>query len=448
MTTEIAPLLLGAVSLALLLCPPTSQDPVEEVLSSQDGYYLDALDEVAFASGPETLECPSSNVITTRYKCNVGGKWVDCTRRHCCKDYVYLLGRCIHKDQDPCTMNLCEQRCSLYMQRLICTCYDGYKFSPENQKKGIKPVCVDVDECLDRNGDCEHNCINERGSYRCSCRPGYELRPDNRTCEPLGAAAGSSQEQAAHVNRCYANCDSVVRLNEKLATVQEKVSALSTAIKLSSFASGPPGPLGPPGPPGPPGPRGFPGPEFGPSNSNPDYTYSMLDAFVPLPGDDNAQCKCKRGAQGDIGAPGPRGPKGEQGERGLKGPKGERGSFDMLLLLLADVRHDIVQLQNRIYNNGERPPKFDFEAALEKKRFKQKHRFMRHKKVLEGFANLTVETKQSQQTVGATTQRTAHVTTIPSEDIEEFRDMDLTIPEDQIEDYYDSSGDMSYEDYM
>lgn len=39
------------------------------------------------------------------------------------------------------------------------------------------------------------------------------------------------------------------------------------------------------------------GPEFGPSNSNPDYTYSMLDSFVPLPGDDNTQCRCKRGAQ-------------------------------------------------------------------------------------------------------------------------------------------------------
>lgn len=34
---------------------------------------------------------------------------------------------------------------------------------------------------------------------------------------------------------------------------------MSTAIRLSSFASGPPGPIGPPGPPGPPGPRGFPG---------------------------------------------------------------------------------------------------------------------------------------------------------------------------------------------
>lgn len=38
-----------------------------------------------------------------------------------------------------------------------------------------------------------------------------------------------------------------------------EVAALSTAIRLSSFASGPPGPMGPPGPPGPIGPRGFPG---------------------------------------------------------------------------------------------------------------------------------------------------------------------------------------------
>lgn len=39
-------------------------------------------------------------------------------------------------------MNLCEQKCTVYLQRVICTCFDGYKFSPENQRNGIKPVCV------------------------------------------------------------------------------------------------------------------------------------------------------------------------------------------------------------------------------------------------------------------------------------------------------------------
>lgn len=36
------------------------------------------------------------------------------------------------------------------------------------------------------------------------------------------------------------------------------------------------------------------------TTNNPDYTYSMLDAFVPLPGDDEAQCKCKRGPRVSI----------------------------------------------------------------------------------------------------------------------------------------------------
>lgn len=64
--------------------------------------------------------------------------------------------------------------------------------------------------------------------------------------------------------------------------------------------------------------------------------------------------------------------------------------------------------------------------------------------------NRTVETKQTED---ATTQRTPHVTTVPSEDIEEFRDLDLSITEDQLDEYDDSSGEdtiemMSYDDYL
>jgi hypothetical protein len=123
----------------------------------------------------------------------------------------------------------------------------------------LPTLCLfsDVNECLDGNGDCEHECINEPGSYRCACKPGFTLRTDNRTCEPVNISGGT--EQAGHRNRCYANCDTVLRLHDKLKSLQETVSALSTAIRLSSFASGPPGPPGPPGPTGPTGPRGFPG---------------------------------------------------------------------------------------------------------------------------------------------------------------------------------------------
>ena len=35
-------------------------------------------------------------------------------RSSCCPDYTYVAGRCIPQDVDPCSMNLCEQRCSVY----------------------------------------------------------------------------------------------------------------------------------------------------------------------------------------------------------------------------------------------------------------------------------------------------------------------------------------------
>lgn len=33
---------------------------------------------------------------------------------------------------------------------------------------------LDINECADDNGNCEHYCTNYIGSYECSCRDGYE----------------------------------------------------------------------------------------------------------------------------------------------------------------------------------------------------------------------------------------------------------------------------------
>ena len=42
---------------------------------------------------------------------------------------------------DPCSLQLCEQRCSVYLQKIVCTCFPGYRFNADKQKQGIKPVC-------------------------------------------------------------------------------------------------------------------------------------------------------------------------------------------------------------------------------------------------------------------------------------------------------------------
>ena len=131
----------------------------------------------------------------------------------------------------------------------------------------------DVDECDQDNGSCEQQCVNSVGSYECRCGDGFALRDDARTCATTNVSAAaatlttptaSNQMQVAssinvNENGCHASCDHLVKIEKRMKSLEEKISAMSTAIKLYSFASGPPGPEGPTGSEGPPGPRGFPG---------------------------------------------------------------------------------------------------------------------------------------------------------------------------------------------
>ncbi|XP_046745185.1 collagen and calcium-binding EGF domain-containing protein 1-like isoform X1 [Diprion similis] len=403
---------------------------------SEEGYYLDALYEVLPASVSETLECPSTNVIKTRYKCRgVNNEWTDCSRVHCCPEYTLLNGQCVPKGTDPCSLNLCEQQCSVLMQRVICTCWDGYKFSPERQKKGLKPVCLDVDECMEGKADCEQICINNAGGFSCRCKEGFVLRGDNRTCEEITVSKGDT---VAAASRCYANCDTVLRLHDKVRKLQDKVVALSTAVRLSSYASGPPGPMGPPGPPGPPGPRGFPGVDGNSPHHNTDsyrsfenlgneQAYSVFDSFAPT---SNGFCKCQRGPVGPIGAPGKTGTKGESGERGPRGPRGSPGSFDFLLLLLADVRHDIVLLQEKVFKDAI-PRRFDMQAALRRHRLNKER--SRHK-------------KQRGATRDGALILPKQLTDAPKGDVEEFRNGEIdVISEYSYDEELDNSGEDSYQ---
>lgn len=89
-----------------------------------------------------------------------------------------------------------------------------------------------------------------------------------------------------------------------------------------------------------------------------------------------------------------------------------------------------------------RPPKFDIDAALQKKRIKDKHSFLKQKKLLEAYMApvTTMQTIVQQQTTSIASRSTTKVR------IEEFQDASLpTVQEDYI-DYYGSGG-ASEEDY-
>jgi len=257
--------------------------------------------------------------------------------------------RCIPESEDPCSdkYGLCEQVCSLYFGRVICTCYQGYQFNKTKHSLGLEPTCEDLDECSAANGDCQHICTNTVGSRECSCRDGYTLREDQITCQRARPLDPTDDGPDVGLASAAFRPRLVNRLKNSLDDLDERFRALSTAIKLYSFAGGFPGPEGPVGPPGPPGPRGFPGP---PGSGGIETELDSERDSYQIVGKGNKEkfCRCTRGPVGPPGPPGERGFQGARGEQGLVGQKGEEGTLDFFMLAVAELSQDIQQLKTRV----------------------------------------------------------------------------------------------------
>ncbi|XP_023330732.1 collagen and calcium-binding EGF domain-containing protein 1 [Eurytemora carolleeae] len=322
---------------------------LDGVILDQDNSRSSVVGDYMAGSATDVVECPGTGVIRSRARCRSSDQWVDCYRDTCCPGYTLVVGRCIPDTEDPCDpqFGLCEQQCSLYFGRVICTCYQGYLFNKTKHSLGIFPVCEDINECTVLNGGCEEECINTMGGKECVCSDGFQLGDDLTSCVQKDSTAGSIGE----TSHAFRPRPAVNRLQQTVDGLEEKFRALNTAIKLYSFAGGSPGPAGPEGPPGPSGPRGFPGaPGTGGIDTEVD---SEMDSYQLVGmGDKENFCKCTRGPVGAPGAPGEKGPQGPRGESGIPGQKGEEASFDFLMLIIADLRRDIVELQERV-NGGQ-----------------------------------------------------------------------------------------------
>ena len=220
------------------------------------------------------------------------------------------------------------------------------------------------------------------GSYECSCKDGYTLRPDNHTCVSLDSGLVDSQPglTPGAIND-QRPCGSVERLRREVNDLTEKMRSLTTAIKLFSFAAGPPGPRGPPGPEGPVGPRGFPGPVAESANgaevnANDDDAGDEAEEVTTVAATMDSYkmvrrrkkrhfCKCKRGPAGYPGPEGEQGIRGPRGLQGMKGEKGDPGSFDFLLLMMSDIRHDIVEIQKRVFPSQDLPVRYGIRQHLQ-----------------------------------------------------------------------------------
>ncbi|XP_024610670.1 collagen and calcium-binding EGF domain-containing protein 1 isoform X4 [Neophocaena asiaeorientalis asiaeorientalis] len=311
--------------------------------------------------------------------------------RKCCKGYKFVLGQCIPEDYDVCAEAPCEQQCTDNFGRVLCTCYPGYRYDRERHRRREKPYCLDIDECATSNETlCAHICINTLGSYRCECREGYIQEDDGRTCTkgdkyPNDTGHDEKVENAVRAGTCCATCKEFHQMKQTVLQLKQKIALLpNSAVDLGKYITGDkvlasnayipgppglPGGQGPPGSPGPKGSPGFPGIPGPPGQPGPRGSMGPMGPSPDL-------SHIKQGRRGPVGPPGAPGRDGSKGERGAPGPRGSPvssttcpaspvqcaqgcssdepgppGSFDFLLLMLADIRNDITELQEKVFGH-------------------------------------------------------------------------------------------------
>lgn len=81
----------------------------------------------------------------------------DCVRRSVCAQEMKFC--------DPSDPN-CRCR-PTYANGTVCYCPDGFD--------AVGNKCVDIDECTEMVGACDHMCFNLNGSFVCNCYSGYQL---------------------------------------------------------------------------------------------------------------------------------------------------------------------------------------------------------------------------------------------------------------------------------
>jgi len=95
---------------------------------------------------------------------------------------------------DPCLDGNggCSQECINDQGQARCRCDTGFSLGRDGK------TCEEIDPCLDGNGGCSQECINDRGQVRCRCNTGFVLGRDGKTCEEidpcLDGNGGCSQE--------------------------------------------------------------------------------------------------------------------------------------------------------------------------------------------------------------------------------------------------------------
>lgn len=82
----------------------------------------------------------------------------------------------------------CQHDCVNNWGSYYCTCRQGYRLEADGK------TCQDINECLTQNGGCTHECVNIPGGHYCKCPEGVTMGFDNKTCHEPGITVKCTDE--------------------------------------------------------------------------------------------------------------------------------------------------------------------------------------------------------------------------------------------------------------
>nr|XP_046916877.1 tolloid-like protein 1 isoform X2 [Dermatophagoides farinae] len=98
--------------------------------------------------------------------------------------YDYLEIKDGYTDTSPMLGRFCGHKIPADIRSSTNHLYVKFVSDSSVSKAGFSATFIkEMNECLDSNHGCEHECINTYGGYHCECRIGYELHSDGKKCE-------------------------------------------------------------------------------------------------------------------------------------------------------------------------------------------------------------------------------------------------------------------------
>ncbi|GFO24161.1 fibrillin-1 [Plakobranchus ocellatus] len=119
----------------------------------------------------ESSPCPQGTTCTDIPAAEEQATGMAYNCSNCPDGFMLNLNRTKCEDIDECgTSSPCDVNavCTNTLGGYFCTCNDGYRKSGAN-------TCLDIDECVENQNQCEQLCENTAGSYGCGCEQGFDL---------------------------------------------------------------------------------------------------------------------------------------------------------------------------------------------------------------------------------------------------------------------------------